>query len=191
MMIKVGLVGEDPNDTSSIQNLLEKRYRKQVRFHTLTKRIKGYDLDTGKIKKILPIEFEDTKCDLVIFIRDLDSLQSDNIKLKQRLNWFKELNALVNKKGLLLLNIWELEALILGDIDTFNTEYKISHRVKSNPMFQTNPKEFLKQLTAKSNNQFHESKCPELFKKLDINLIEKNCSCFSSFITEFDKKLVK
>jgi hypothetical protein len=188
-MIKVGLVGEDPNDTSSIQNLLEKRYKDHVQFYTLTKRIKGYDLDTIKIKKALPIEFEDKGCDLVIFVRDLDALESEKIKLKQRIIWFKELDDLVNNKGLLLLNIWELEALILGDIDAFNKLYKTTYSFKSNPMFQKEPKELLKQITYKSNRQFKESDCPDIFNKLNIDTILKSCSCFSRFINEFDKRL--
>ncbi|QKJ29070.1 DUF4276 family protein [Mucilaginibacter mali] len=190
-MIKVGLVGEDPSDTSSIKNLLEKRYKKQVQFCVLTPRIKGYHLDTKKLKDQLPIEAKDKKCNLVIFVRDLDDLASNKNKLKQRKDWFQSLNVLVDNKGVLLLNIWELEALILGDIDTFNAAYKTSHKTKANPMFQSKPKEFLKQLTARLNKQFHESHCPEIFKKLDIDLVEKNCSCFSAFITEFNKRLVQ
>lgn len=50
-MIKVGLVGEDPNDTLSIKNLLEKRYKAKVQFYQLAKRIKGFQLDNPKIKK--------------------------------------------------------------------------------------------------------------------------------------------
>lgn len=190
-MIKVGLVGEGPNDTSSIKNLLEKRYKKRIKFCVLTPRIKGYQLDTEKLKKQLPIEAADQHCKLVIFIRDLDALESDKRKFKERKDWFNKLDKLINNTGLLLLNIWELEALILGDFEVFKKAYNPSKNFKGNPLFQVNPKEFLKSITSKSAKQFHESDCPELFKKLDINLVEKNCSCFSSFITDFDRKLTE
>lgn len=188
-MIKVGLVGEDPSDTSSIKNLLEKRYKKRVQFYVLTPRIKGHHLDTEKLKKQLPIEANDKRCKLVIFIRDLDAFETDKKKLKARTDWFKTLDKLIDNKGLLLLNIWELEALILGDFEVFKKLYNPSKTFNGNPVFQNEPKEFLKAITSKSIRQFHESHCPDLFKKLDIGLVEKNCSCFKSFLVDFDKRL--
>jgi hypothetical protein len=56
-------------------------------------------------------------------------------------------------------------------------------------MLQKEPKELLKRLTSKANKQFKESHCPDLFKHLDIDQIEKNCGCFKDFIEEFDKKI--
>jgi hypothetical protein len=188
-MIRVGLVGEDPNDTSSIKNLLNKRYKGRVQFYQLLRRITGNNLDSGKIKRVLPVEFEEHECNFVIYIRDLDALKSHSDKLQARIRWFKELDAVVNSQGLLLLNIWELEALILGDVDTFNKIYKTKHTFPQNPMHVKQPKELLKQVTFKSKNKFHESHCPEIFKQLDIDKIEANCSCFKEFIEEFDAKL--
>ena len=75
-MVKVGLVGEDPNDTLSIKNLLEKRYKGKVQFHQLAKRIQGYQLDNPKIKKSFPIEFEHQEDSFLIYIRDLDAFKS-------------------------------------------------------------------------------------------------------------------
>src|SRR5438046_1173617 len=113
-MIKIGLIGEDPNDTSSIKNLLHKKYSNRIQFYPLARRIKGYHLDSKKIKNILPIEFRDKKCKFVIYIRDLDGYKTEHSKIRRREKWFKELDATVNNKGILLLNIWELEALILA-----------------------------------------------------------------------------
>ena len=188
-MIRVGLVGEDPSDTSSIKNLLEKRYKRKVQFHPLTKTGTGYDLDSYKTKKSIPIEFEERKCQFIIFIRDLDAFQSQKLKLQKRIKWFKDLDALINNKGILLLNIWELEALILADIGTFNKAYSINYKFNGNPMLQKEPKELLKRITSKSQKQFKESHCPGLFKLLDIDTIEKNCGCFKDFIEEFNKKI--
>ncbi|WP_184550615.1 DUF4276 family protein [Mucilaginibacter sp. FT3.2] len=188
-MIKVGLVGEDPNDTSAIKNLLEKRYKDRVLFKPLVKGIKGHQLDSPKIKKSLPIEFEDQECKFIVYIRDLDAFKSQEDKLQAKRQWFKDLDELVNNAGILLLNIWELEALIFGDIETFNKIHSIDHKFKSDPMKVKDPKGELKRITSKSKKRFHESHCPEIFKQLDIDKIEAKCSCFKDFIVEFDEKL--
>jgi hypothetical protein len=188
-MIRVGLVGEDPNDTSSIKNLLDKRYSKKVQFIQLFKGIKGDQLGTLKLKKSLPIEFAGRGCKLVVFIRDLDALKSHVEKLNERIEWFESLNALINNNGVLLLNIWQLEALILGDIETFNKIYGVKYNFKGDPTYQRKPKVKLKEVTFYSKKQYKESGCPDLFKQLNIDIIEKNCSCFKDFIEEFDKKI--
>ncbi|HEY8929102.1 MAG TPA: DUF4276 family protein [Mucilaginibacter sp.] len=188
-MVRVGLVGEDPNDTSSIKNLIEKRYKKTVRFYPLAKNVKGYHLDSIKIKNVLRTEFADKKCHFVVYIRDLDALKSEKAKLQEKINWFKNLDTVTNNKGVLLLNIWELEALIFGDIATFNSIYKLKYKPKQAPTYIKEPKEVLKKITSGSNKKFNESDCPDLFKKLDIDKIEETCECFKDFIENFEKRL--
>lgn len=80
-MIKVGLVGEDPNDTSAIKNLLDQKYKNRVKFIPLLKRINGYQLDNNKIKNSLSVEFEDRKCKFVLYVRDLDAYKSQTDKI--------------------------------------------------------------------------------------------------------------
>lgn len=58
-MIRIGLLGEDSNDTSSIQNLLLKNYKKRVQFFPLVKNLKGHQLDTDRVARILIVEFKD------------------------------------------------------------------------------------------------------------------------------------
>lgn len=55
-MVTVGLVGEDPNDTCSIKNLLASKYKDRVRFQTLARGIRGCHLDTQKLKNSLKVE---------------------------------------------------------------------------------------------------------------------------------------
>lgn len=188
-MVKIGLVGEDPNDTLSIKNLLLTRYKNGISFHQLAKGVKGYQLDTEKLKRTLIIEMEDQNINLIIYIRDLDAFKTNKSQLKNREDWFHKLNNQFDKNGLLLLNIWELEALILADIDTFNQVYHISHRFTGDPSNIENPKETLKRLTSKSNKKYKESDCPEIFKKLDIEVIKNKCGYFNSFIKNFAQKL--
>lgn len=189
MMIRVGLVGEDPNDTLSIKNLLEKTYYQRVKFLPLARRICGFQLDNPKIKRSLPIEFADAKCKFIIYIRDLDAFTSEKGKLRAKIEWFKDLDSTINKKGILLLNVWELEALILSDIETFNSIYKINFKFAADPMLQKEPKELLRRITSKSKNKFKESSCPDIFKKLNISNIEKRCASFESFVKEFEERL--
>lgn len=89
----------------------------------------------------------------------------------------------------MLLNIWELEALIFADIDTFNKRYKVSHSFKGDPMRVKEPKEVLMRITKKGAKQYKESHCPEIFSSLDIERIKANCKYFHTFITEFESKL--
>ena len=70
-MIRVGLIGEDPNDTFAIKNLLEKKYKGKVQFFQLLAGIRAYHLDNLKLKRRLPIEAETKNCKLIVFIRDL------------------------------------------------------------------------------------------------------------------------
>lgn len=188
-MIKVGLVGEDPHDTSSIKNLLEQRYKSKLQFFPLGKLVKGSRLDTEKLKNILRAELKAKSYDFIVYIKDLDAFESQTQELNKKVKWFKDLNDHVNGNGILLLNIWELEALIFGDIDAFNKIYNTKHKPVGNPMFIKEPKEELKRLTFKSRKQFAVSHCPEIFKQLNIDKVEQNCSCFKKFITEFDEKL--
>lgn len=188
-MIKIGLVGEDPNDTSSIKNLFQKKYGSKVCFYPLAKRIKGYQLDNPKIKRSLQIEFNDKKCNFILYIRDLDGFKTEKSKIIKCLNWFKELDATINKNGILLLNIWELEGLILADIGTFNSLYNISCKFNGDPMVQKEPKEILMKLTRNSKKKYRESHCPEIFEKLNFDTLEKRCTYFRDFIIEFNKKI--
>lgn len=188
-MVKVGLVGEDPNDTSSIKNLLEQRYRGKAVFLPIVKGVKGHQLGSDKIKNTLKVEFDPQKHQVVVFIRDLDAFRSQEDKLKERLLWFKELDAIAKNRGVLLLNIWELEALIFGDMETFNKVHGIKYAFKKDPTFVERPKERLKQITRHTQNPYRESHCPDLFKKLSIDKIEQKCSCFKEFIKELEAKL--
>ena len=188
-MIRIGLVGEDPNDTYSIANLLLKKYSGKIQFFILAKGIRGFHLDNPKIKKTLPIEFKSRNCSFVIYIRDLDGFKQEQVKINSRTKWFKELDATLNNNGLLLLNIWELEGLILADIATFNKLYNVSYKYSGDPMVKKEPKEELMRITRKNRKQYRESHCPDIFKELDFAQVEKKCAYFKDFIAELNKKL--
>lgn len=185
----IALVGEDPNDTKAIQNLLSQKYSRDVSFYPIIRNKRGDQLNNASTINALKIELEVRKYDYVIFIRDLDGLQTDKRKLDNRIKWFDNLNKVCNKRGLLLLNIYELEALILADIEVFNKEYKVSIANIGNVMFKKEPKEFLISKTAKTRKKYAESHCPDIFRKIRFAQVTANCEYFKAFIDKWDKAI--
>lgn len=181
--MKIALVGEAPNDTLSIKYLLEKKY-KNFNFFSMLKIINGSSLDSQKTKRLLRIEFQIEKPDLVIFIRDLDSTLPNKSKLYERKNYFSSSLRVVNKKGIPLLNIYEIEALILTDVENFNSIYGTDLKEISNVMEIPEPKEYLKNTTKK----YSESQNSEIFKTIDFDKVLK-CVYFERFINNFEKKI--
>lgn len=184
--MKIGLVGEAPNDTESMKNLLIKRYPvEKFHFFSMLQIINGSNLDSQKTKRFLRIEFEQQKPDIVIFIRDLDSTLSNREKLYERKNYFTSSNNVVNKKGIPLLHIYEIEALILTDVETFNTKYGSSIKKIDNVMSIEEPKEYLK----KASKKYNESHNSDIFKIINFNKT-LDCLYFEKFIKNLDKVLV-
>ncbi len=184
-MKKIGLIGEDPNDTTSLKNLLLQKHPSGLQFKQLIKNKKGYQLDNAKIPSALKIEYDEYKPQHVIFIRDADSLPTNIIKIQKIKDWFNKLNEVIDGKGILLINIYELEALILADIDTFNLHYNTTIRYAKNVMYQQKPKEFLIQKTWKTKKRYSESHCPDLFMHLKFDTIIKKAAFFNEFYSHF------
>ena len=185
----VGLVGEDPNDTLSVINLLKQKFNKDIRYEQLIKKKVGYQLDNDRTKNALEIEFNRKKPDIVIFIRDADVICTHDEQIKKKRNWFSDLSKGLPCKNILLLNIYELEALIFADIDTFNKLYKTTIKGNRNVMYIHEPKEELIEKTRKSKNPYKESHCPEIFEKLNIDKVSDKCTYFRDFLNDFSKML--
>lgn len=188
-MIKVGLVGEDPSDTSSIKNLLKTKYSDSVNFKPMLRNIRGHQLDNVKVTRSLAVEAKTEKCKFIIYIRDLDGLPTQQDLIIKKKSWFDNLNLITGKNNIFLLNIWELETLIFADIENFNKSYKTSLKCPGNPMHIADPKGRLKEATRKLNKKFEESHCPDIFNLLNLNTISNNCTFFKTFLTDFDKRL--
>jgi len=187
--MKIGLVGEAPNDTTAIKNLLSRHYQ-HLDFVTLLNRINGSMLDNRKtIRRLLRIEYEDHAPDIIIFIRDLDGLENDVKAKRKRQEIFSYSNRIVDKIGVSLLNIFELEALILADINAFNDHYGTEISEFSDPMLVSMPKEILIEATRSTRNKFEESHNPELFGLLNFVVVKRNCRYFSRFIGKFERAI--
>lgn len=75
-----------------------------------------------------------------------DAFENDD-KLKTRNDWF---NKIIIENKLFLLCIYEIETWkILADIETFNKIYNTKITYNKNPMFEKDPKEFLKRKNPK------------------------------------------
>ena len=190
MRLKIGLVGEDPNDTLSIRSLLSGKYPDVFHFKQLIRNKRGHQLDNTRTDAALKIEFEEFKPDYVLFIRDADALPSEYEKLEKVRKWFEKMNNVVGKRGILLINIFELEALILADIESFNKIYGTTIQFSRNCMYQKQPKEFLIQKTAQNRRVYTESDCPSIFENLKYDVIVANCQYFRDFDRNHIKILI-
>lgn len=181
-MKRIGLVGEAPNDTESIKHLMEKKYDSGFEFFFMLERMNGSNLDAQKTKRILEIEFRTRKPEIVIFIRDLDSVLPNRKMVAQRKLYFKNSNKAVNKKGVYLLHIYEIEALILSDIEVFNEIYNCNLASVDDPMQIEEPKEYLRA----KEKKYNESHNAAIFRKIRFEKAME-CKYFEEFISKFEK----
>jgi hypothetical protein len=181
--MKIGLVGESPHDTASVKNLLERVY-KEVEFVNLIEDIRGSQLDQMQpTKRILRIEYQDHKPDLVIFIRDLDGLITDREKLAKRFEYFREFRSVVDKKAIYMLNIFEIEALILCDLNAFQEHYSCQCTCNEDPHSVENPKEYLRLL----NKHYREVDNADIFAKIEHSELLVKSRYYKQFVDRLDK----
>jgi hypothetical protein len=64
--MRVGLVGENPNDTDAIKALLRQRTGDTIEFFDLIKNVNGSNLENQVIKHRLRREYQYEKVDLVL-----------------------------------------------------------------------------------------------------------------------------
>ncbi len=185
-MINIGLIGEDPNDTSAITNLMKQRYDEGYRYLTLSQNKRGSQMFTDSALKSYNVEIRRKMPDHIIVIIDADAIITEEQKINAKKAAYRKIHTgLTCKSKLLLLNIYELEALILADINTFNNSYRSDINFTGSVMHKENPKGFLTSKTAKGK-KYQESHCPELFKLLKFDIVIKKCPYFNAFINEFE-----
>ena len=185
--LKIGVIGEHPaNDAQAIINLLQPYYGEKAQFKICLKNFTGDDLSSPKFLQELKRSNFHKIYDFIVIIRDLDGLptQTDLLAKKQKL--FQEYQEKLNGIGIFMLNIFELEALILADLTSFNLRFKTKFVFKSNPAYQNNPKGLLK---TKSDTKYQESDAIDLLKNTNITNIRANHSFFDDFCVEFEQKI--
>jgi hypothetical protein len=166
--MKVGLIGEDPNDSAAIANLLKMKFNHQ--YIPVLKRKKGDQIESDRFTELLKMELKGQKLDVLIFIRDLDGFNHEEDKMSKRMAWFEKNSQYFNGDSLFFLNIQSLEAIFFADVKSLNAHYKIDIKHK-NPIFINKPKSELKRLTAQ---KYHENKAAELISKLNYDAVLQN-----------------
>ena len=187
----VSIIGEHPdNDALALSYILKDVVKSEVQFTFPLKQYRGSDLDTKSFLDDLRAEFRAETPKNVILVRDLDGFISETEKLRNRDEWFRKANIEVKQTGIFFLAIYEMESLILADIQNFNKYYKLKEKPVSNPMMKK--KEDVKKLTEKTQKgKYTESESPKIFQTLDFKTVydnHKGDRSFHSFIKELKEK---
>jgi hypothetical protein len=183
----VGIVGEHPqNDAQALQILLNSVAETNVEFSIRMDKFRGGQLDGDKFFRSLAVEAD--SLDWIILVRDLDGLLSESKKLNIKDLWFQKANKSAAKKGIFFLVIYEMEALILADINAFNAYYDLKANPVNEPKLKTEPKEILGKLTAKiQKGKYKEEHALDIFKNLNFKTVYKNHKGDRSFQTFADE----
>ena len=188
-MKRIGIISENyPYESKAYRVLLENGFEKnQVQFLPLLKTIHSDYQNARRVVRFLTPELKTVKIDALIVVRDLDGLPTEEDKITERQLWFDTIEKGIEKTNcLFFLAIWELESIVLADINSFSKWCGKNVKVTftGNPMFKDNPKEFLKQ---KSNEKYAESNAAEVFATLDFATVVKNHKgerSFQAFINQ-------
>ncbi|MCU0391991.1 MAG: hypothetical protein MUE81_12800, partial [Thermoflexibacter sp.] len=183
----IGIIGESKYDDEAVVNLFSKQYP-HFHFKPLLANalVRGAHLYSPKFERMIKSELQSFDYRIVIFSIDLDDLETVGTKIRQKQEWFAKFDSL--GKNLLLLHIFEMEALILADIATFNQIFKTQIKFVADPMRKEKPKEFLETKTRKNTKQFSEKENPVIFAQLNFEKLKK-CRYFEEFLKDFSKKI--
>ena len=169
--VLVGLLGESPNDTASVQALLSQRYGDRVQFVVLSPEVTGDNLEDPKSQVAIRINYRLTKPDLVIVTRDLDAPATNRAKQLKRKEFFNRLNRGLEGRGIFLLNVQAMEALILAHTAVFNAYYNCACAQPADPMEVADPVAFLKRATPAGRPRYDEGHCAILLAAVDYDTV--------------------
>ena len=184
-VFRVGLLGESPNDTRAVARLLTPRYGGRVEFFSLVNDVTGDNLETAGTFRQLRREYQYERPNVVVVIRDLDALATDKGQLRRRRAYFRRVDKQVDGKGLYLLNIYSIEALIAAHIAVFNAYYDCTCEITGDVMDIERPVELLKAATQPGKLRYQEAHCAELLARADYDRLLANCRYFQIFDAAF------
>jgi hypothetical protein len=206
-MVRIGLIGENPNDTSIVAKLLIQTLGEKVDFFPMLNDVNGDNLDTDHALRMIRREFELHRPSLIIYIRDLDALETDKEKIAARKAVFKKRYDRVEGKAILLLIVVESEALVLADIDGF-LQYLLMQKLRKEPSLSLEQREVFvqanKDLLAHVEDPMHEldpkqtlidlfgydeGKLARIAEYLRLPVVLQNHRGFALFFKRFLKKL--
>ena len=177
----VGLLGESPNDTASVAALLGPRYGGRVRFTAISPEITGSQLDNPKFQHIVRMNYRFKRPDVVVVTRDLDAPETDRAQKLKRNEFFRKINLGLEGRGVYLLNVQAIEALIMADIRVFNARYACACAMPADPTTVADPVTFLKNATPTGKPHYDEGHCADLLGQVDYDTVLANCRYFAAF----------
>jgi hypothetical protein len=175
-MKRIGILTEDyDNDGKGYRDLLKKKFGEKAFFLPILPLERGKQLDNRKkMAGLIEKAFTQNKLDFILYIRDLDALPSDERAKATLQDWFSF--AENTAKGISFMVIYESEALILADFDTFCKIKKIKAQYKKDPMYREDPKGYL------GKYGYNEKELPKIFAQLDFDTILKKHNGFAHFV---------
>ena len=188
-MIRIGVIGENKNDVEAVSGLLKQKFPNQFYFQQLLPNINGSNLDDKNDNHLvikLRREFELEELDYVLYIRDLDAPIEDREKVKFRKKRFNRFARVVDNQAIFMLNIYELEALILANFETYKSHIGNMELVFDEKTAHTIP-EPDKKLNEFSN--YSKSDVKDIFPKLNFDVLLENHLYFKRFVVEFCKMI--
>jgi hypothetical protein len=187
-MMRIGIIGENfQNDACAFKSFLAPQYQGKIEFVPILKSLNGGSLPVAKVRSMLPTEIRKKNLKAFLCVLDLDN----HLKLKGQQECFDKIVKDLTIESIFFLVYMELEALILADIDTFNTIYKIEGQYVKNPKVESDPKSILRKRTETAKRKYDENHAEEIFKVLRFDKVYKNHSgenSFQSFIDAFENK---
>ena len=180
---RVCVAGESSFDTKALRDLLQRQYGQWAQFIALPLRLEGGQLDGRKSRTMFRLAYQDKQPDLVIIFRDLDGPADDRAKRREREVLFEEMNALVEHKGLLLLHVYTIEALLIAHVEVFQKKYGWQCRVPANPTTIPKPAQFLRDASRNSNRRYEKALCPDMMEQVAYDFLVSRCGYFRDFDT--------
>jgi hypothetical protein len=182
----IGIIGEHPNnDSQALIALLDKFVCDDWELKVCDlKGLRGARLDNFRdFQALLQIEKLEESYERFIIIRDLDGLEKDKTKIKQKESWFKKVKQIINDESYFFLVIYELETLMLCDLDTINRFFGTNITLDKGPMKILSPKEaILMRGTEKSvKGKYDPSFSEAIFQKISFEKIYQNHTGERSF----------
>lgn len=178
---RVAVAGESSFDTEALRDLLHRQYGARAQFMAFPLRLEGGQLDGNKSNKMFRLTYEAKRPDLVVIFRDLDGPENDLAKRQERAAYFQKANALVEHKGLLLLHVYTIEALLIAHIEVFQKKYGWQCRVPSNPTTIAKPTQFLRDASRNSKRPYEKALCPNMMEQVDYSFLTSRCRYFHDF----------
>lgn len=181
----IGVIGEHPNnDSEALIALLQKYVLDDWELKICDlKGLRGSRLDNYRdFQAFLQLEKNEEKYERFIIVRDLDGLEKDKAKIKQKEEWFRRVKQIINDESYFFLIIYELEALMLCDIETLNRFFQTEMQYQGSPIKENDPKKWLINATKDAAiGRYQENMAAPIFKKLDFCKLYQNHKGSQSF----------